>query len=72
MNLHFCSSRRESAHYFFANRWKSERTHVRCYENESKKRMVQLNEERGVALAKRFSKEVLLPRLVAVLEEVEA
>ena len=34
----------------------------------SKKRMVQLNEERGVSLAKRFSKEVLLPQLVATLE----
>ena len=34
----------------------------------SKKRMVQLNEERGLALAKSFSKEVLLPRLVKALE----
>ena len=34
----------------------------------SKKRMVQLNEERGVSLSKRFSKEVLLPQLVATLE----
>jgi colanic acid biosynthesis glycosyl transferase WcaI len=34
----------------------------------SKKRMVQLNEERGLALAKRFSKEELLPRLVKALE----
>jgi hypothetical protein len=37
----------------------------------SKKRMVQPDEERGVPLAKGFSKEVLLPQLVATLEGVE-
>lgn len=35
----------------------------------SKKGMVQPDEERGMSLAKGFSKETLLPRLVAVLEE---
>jgi colanic acid biosynthesis glycosyl transferase WcaI len=35
----------------------------------SKKRMVQRNGESGVPLAKGFSKEVLLPRLAATLEE---
>jgi len=34
----------------------------------SKKRMVQPKAEYGAALAREFSKEVLLPRLVAVLE----
>ena len=36
-----------------------------------KRRMVQASEERGVGLAKGFSRETLLPRLVATLEGVE-
>ena len=46
---------------------KSERTHVRCYGIESKKGMGQPKGE-GVSLAEGFSQEVLLPRLVAVVE----